>query len=1778
MGDLMKDDNKTKKQLVHELTELRSQNAALKKSITGAISAELAAEEVGHYAESIVETVREPLLVLYADLKIISANRSFYRTFKVTPGETLGRFIYDIGNKQWDIPKLRELLEEVLPEKEAFDDFEVEHNFQDIGYKIMLLNARRIYRKDIGVKTILLAIEDITEHKRLEDLLTESEELYKGVFKTASDGILLLEKREGKITHTNPAAEKMLGYSKKECIGKRIQDIGIMLDMSDFPMIMHNLDKSGIINYTDVPATTKSGQQIDMDIYLVDKTKLVQCNVRDITDRKQVERSLLENEARLRTLVQTIPDLIWLKDADGVYLACNKRFERFFGAKETDIVGKTDYDFVDKELADFFRDHDRKAMAAGKPSANEEWLTFADDDYRGLFDTIKTPMYDAEGKLTGVLGIARDITKRKRAEEEHKAHVRFLESLERVDQAIKQETDVEQMLWNIIKTVFSIFDCDRAWLLYPCDPDAPSYRVPVEITRPEYPGAKVLNIDVPMSPGEARNMREALESDEPVTYTAGTERPIMTAKQFGVQSQMFIPVYPKLGDPWMFGMHQCSYPRNWTEEEQKLFKEIGRRMSDGLSTVLFLRELQEREERYRKVFENHAAVKLLIDPDTGSIIEANEAAVNYYGWSHEQLRQMKIHEINTLPPEDVKKEMEKARTQKRIHFEFRHRWADGSIRDVEVFSSKIEVKGKDILHSIIHDITDRKRTEEALHVADMYNRSLIEASLDPLVTIGADGKITDVNAATEAVTGYTRIELIGTEFPDYFTEPEQARAGYQEVFREGFVRDHPLELRHRDGHVISVLYNASVYRDEKGQVAGVFAAARDITERKRAEEALSKSEGRLHALVQTIPDLIWLKDKDGVYLSCNRMFERFFGAREADIVGKTDYDFVGRELADFFREHDRKAMAAGKPTSNEEWITFADDGHRALLDTIKTPMYDAQGTLVGVLGIGRDITERKRAEDMLRISEGRYRMAEAIGHVGNWEYNLQTTKFWGSDEAKRIYGFDPEALDFSTDEVENCIPERERVHQALVDLIEADKPYNLEFEIHPKNSLNPRIISSVAELKRDEHGNPLLVTGFIQDITERKQAEEELSRMNRALRMLSDSNQALIHITDEATLLNEVCRIAVDVGGYRLAWVGFAENDEAKTVRPVAHAGFESGYIESANVTWADNERGRGPGGTAIRTGQPCIARNIPVDPAFAPWRQAAIQRGYKSNIALPLISEGQTLGELAIYSVETDAFDIKEVEVLKELAEDLAFGIIVLRTRAKRDLAEEALWHSEKEKTIRNQIANVFLTISDEEVYGEILGIVLRVMKSRFGIFGYIGGKGDLVIPSLTREIWRECQVPGKSIVFPSDSWGDSLWGRAIREKKSFSSDGPFLTPEGHVRIDHFLTVPVVYGQESIGLISVANKEGGYTNDDKDLLERIASYVSPILNARLQRDRQERKRKQAEEALVTSESKYRNIFENAMEGIYQAIPEGRYKAVNTAFARMAGYDSPEELIESIEDIGTQLYVHPEDRKKFLEIMATRGIVDGFEVELIKKNGSMFWGRVNSRAIKDDQGEILYFEGIVEDITPRKQAEGKLLQTLDSLRRAFSATVQVLVSAVESRDPYTAGHQIRSANLARAIAMEMGLSQERIDGIRMAGSIHDIGKLSIPAEILSTPKKLTELEFSMIKEHANKGFEMLKDVESPWPLSEIVYQHHERMDGSGYPRHLKGEEILIEARIMAVADVVEAMASHRPYRVALGLNAALAEIENNKGTLYDADAVDACLRLFREKGFQLEGA
>jgi PAS domain S-box-containing protein len=327
--------------------------------------------------------------------------------------------------------------------------------------------------------------------------------------------------------------------------------------------------------------------------------------------------------------------------------------------------------------------------------------------------------------------------------------------------------------------------------------------------------------------------------------------------------------------------------------------------------------------------------------------------------------------------------------------------------------------------------------------------------------------------------------------------------------------------------------------------------------------------------------------------------------------------------------------------------------------------------------------------------------------------------------------------------------------------------------------------------------------------------------------------------------------------------------------------------------------------------------------------------------------------------------------------------------------------------------------------------------------------------------------------------------------------------------------------------------------------------------------------RKLAEEELRQAERSYRSIFENALEGMYRATAEQKFIMVNRALARMFGYNTPEEFVAEVNNGAYRLYLHREDRSKVSRLLEEQGFVRNVELQFCRKDGNVGWVSLNIQPVYTASGNIIYYDGFVHEITDRKES-------VERLREAFAGTVQAIASLVEAKDPYTAGHQRRVADIAQAIAREMELSQEQIEGIAMAGVIHDIGKVSVPSEILCSPRRLTALEYNLIKTHSQSGYEILKDIKFSWPIARMVLEHHERIDGSGYPNGLKGEDILLESRILAVADVVEAMATHRPYRAALGLQPALEEITKNRGVLFDAEAADACLRLFREKGYMIK--
>lgn len=374
---------------------------------------------------------------------------------------------------------------------------------------------------------------------------------------------------------------------------------------------------------------------------------------------------------------------------------------------------------------------------------------------------------------------------------------------------------------------------------------------------------------------------------------------------------------------------------------------------------------------------------------------------------------------------------------------------------------------------------------------------------------------------------------------------------------------------------------------------------------------------------------------------------------------------------------------------------------------------------------------------------------------------------------------------------------------------------------------------------------------------------------------------------------------------------------------------------------------------------------------------------------------------------------------------------------------------------------------------------------------------------------------------------------------------------------------IPLRSGDEIIGLLQLNDRRRDqFTLEMIRFFEGLGASIGIAIS-----------RKRAEEQLRKSEDNFRRSLDESLLGIRIVSGEGETIYVNRAILGIFEYDNIEEwrMIPSVKRYTEQSYAEFQVRREKRRLGEDHS--SEYEISIIRKDEEV-------RHLQVLRKEIVWngkkqYQVIYRDITKRKQAEEERQKALDRLRKTLGATVHALAVAAEIRDPYTAGHQQRVADLARAIANEMGLSPEQTDGLRMAGTIHDIGKMSVPAEILSMPRKLTDLEFSLIKTHSHSGYEILKDIEFPWPIARMVLEHHERVDGSGYPNKLTGDKLLLESRVIMVADAVEAMASHRPYRPGLGIDAALDEIAKNRGILYDAEIVDACLKLFRDGSYKL---
>jgi len=815
---------------------------------------------------------------------------------------------------------------------------------------------------------------------------------------------------------------------------------------------------------------------------------------------------------------------------------------------------------------------------------------------------------------------------------------------------------------------------------------------------------------------------------------------------------------------------------------------------------------------------------------------------------------------------------------------------------------------------------------------------------------------------------------------------------------------------------------------------------------------------------------------------------------------------------------------------------------------------------------------------------------------------------------------------------------------------------------------------------------------------------------NRAVKVLSSWNQALLTAGDEQSLIEYMCRAIVEAGGYRSTWVGFARSDENKTVEPVAWCGMAPELVASFKVTWADTARGRGVAGTAIRRGTAMIVNDFLTNPDTAPWREDAVRYQHNAVIGLPLRVDDAVIGMLSIHAAESESFGEQEAVLLTEVAAALSSRIAAVRLGATRAKLEVSLQSSAERfraaaeaspdalfvfKSIRDNAGNIVdleiaelnaraakqIGMASEDAIGKTyLGLLpLYSTKGAFDKYVRVATTGTRFedefaydVPNKGRRWFRQQVVPvGDGIAISLrdvTAWkkaGDQIreaeerlrlalagarmgvWSMTMDADIHSQSEelGPiFGLPRGAGPRNFAALMEVVHpdDREALangmtrdretalgsrlefrvlwpdGTVHWVESKSNIICDEAGKPVRSVGVLADITQRKLdvvalQRANRALKTLSAgNEALVraTNESELLQAICHAIvdKGGYRMawvgypqndqeksiIPMGWAGVENEYFAgiKLTWADNEQGQrpvarairrgeAQTAQDVRTDAAFAP-----VRELVATPGYASNLALPLL--DGKRVFGAMSifaSEADAFDNAEVLLLQELAEDLaygiaTLRTREERDRIAHAHEhqaaiLRKSLEDSIQAIAATVEMRDPYTSGHQKRVAELAVALAREMGLSEERIHGLHLAGVVHDLGKISVPAEILAKPGKLTAIEFQLIQGHAQAGYEILKDIDFPWPIATIVWQHHERMDGSGYPLGLKGEDILLESRILAVADVVEAMGSHRPYRPTLGIDVALQEIERGRGIKYCPAVVDACVKLFREGGYAL---
>ncbi len=1099
------------------------------------------------------------------------------------------------------------------------------------------------------------------------------------------------------------------------------------------------------------------------------------------------------------------------------------------------------------------------------------------------------------------------------------------------------------------------------------------------------------------------------------------------------------------------------------------------------------------------------------------------------------------------------------------------------------------------------NINQRHKAQEELRQSEEKYRSILSSIQEGYFEVDIGGTYTFVNDANCRLLGYTKDELIGMNYRQHMDKEtaEKLRKPYTDLYRTGKpIQSLEVESYKKDGTKVTYETSVSLIKDAQGKPIGFRGVSRDITQRKQAEEALKHSEEKYRSILEGIEEGYYETDLHGNLTFFNDAACRISGYSPEESLGMNFRQYTPESDVDKIYSIFHEVYKTGVPVKGLSYELIRKDKTSRYVETSISLRKDATGKTIGFQGIVRDITERKLAEEKLRESEENYRNLFNNAKEGILIAQDDRISF-ANPALVKILGYPIDVIrskpftSFIHPEDSKKVLER---HQRRLRGEEVETDYSFRIISGDGTKKWVQIKSQIISW----YGIPSSLS-FIEDITAQKKAQEELAESEEKYRSILKNMQEGYYEVDLAgntIFVNDAMSRIHGFSREEIIGMNNRQYTDPETAKKV---------FQEFNEVYVTEKPGKTSEHEIIRKDGSRI------------WIEA--------SIALRKDAAGEKIGFKGIVRDITERRKTEETLRKRDiLFRKLSFHVPGMIYQFKRNadgtyglpFTTDAIYH--------------IFGCSPQDVLDDISPITKVVLPDDLGPFMDSIEKSAQNITTWEHEF--RVQIPGHPVKWllgkstPEKlTDGSIIWHgfvtdvterktadeelrRKHEELETMIEASPIMiyfkdTQNNFIRVNKALLEATGLAREEIE--GKSNEEvnpkqaAHYLQEDREIIAtgkpKIGSYEEiktrkgrkVLLTDKVPyRDKEGNiigvigfsvditEQKKAQDALRESEEKYRKLVENAQEGVYQSTADGKYLTMNPAFARILGYDSAEELMQSVEDISRQLYVQPQDRQRLLKLVEKYGSVADFETEFYRKNKTRVWLSVSMHAVRDARGEILYYQGMAQDISEKKKMDAERKENLQKLRKALGATINAMAVTVETRDPYTAGHQRRVADLARAIATEMKLSSDKIDAVRMASVIHDIGKISIPSEILTKPTQLSDLEYNLIKTHPSSGHAILKDIEFPWPIARIVLEHHERIDGSGYPCGLKGDEILLESRIVAVADVVEAISSHRPYRAAQGIEAGLEEIEKNKGRLYDAQAVDACLRLFREKHYKMD--